>query len=658
MCVSSLSHLRDRDLRRILILAGSRLTMARPGTTRPLALWGNGGKSARRGTALARCLGAPCVYLEDSFLRSVLPGRAGAPVHGLTFDRQRPFYDSTGPSDLEDMLNTAPLSDTVRGKAIIDALIEADLSKYNTHDPTLPAPAGPYVLVIDQLRGDASIAGAGADAARFTEMLEAARADHPGKQIIVKGHPAATDARPGHFGSAFSDPVSPWTLIRGADAVYTVSSQMGFETILSGKRPQIFGTPFYAGWGLSDDRVPVPRRKRTLDRAQLALAVLGLYPIWYDPSRDRLCTVEEVMAALAARARAWRQDRAGYVAQGMRLWKRASMTAFHGDGPVRYVSGEQEALDLADRSGRPILSWASRTPPAIVDAARQRDMPLLRVEDGFLRSRGLGANLVPPLSLVHDRRGIYYDPTVPSDLEHLIARRAAIGSTARGRVLLHRLRASGLSKYNLDLPGYSPPDAHRRCILVIGQVRDDASVLLGQSGVIPDIEHLLLAARTANPDAHIVYKPHPDVEAGLRDGSIESEQANEIARRVDPVSVLAAAAEVWTLSSLMGFEALLRGKPVVCAGVPFYAGWGLTRDLASADHPAFARRTARPDLAALVEACLIDYPRYHDPVSNLPCPVETVLDRLEQETEAAHKPSLRLLAKLQGLLASQSWIWR
>ena len=46
-------------------------------------------------------------------------------------------------------------------------------------------------------------------------------------------------------------------LMEGAVAVYTVSSQLGFEAILAGHRPQVFGQPFYAGWGLSEDRNPV-----------------------------------------------------------------------------------------------------------------------------------------------------------------------------------------------------------------------------------------------------------------------------------------------------------------------------------------------------------------------------------------------------------------
>ena len=111
--------------------------------------------------------------------------------------------------------------------------------------------------------------------------------------------------------------------------------------------------------------------------------------------------------------------------------------------------------------------------------------------------------------------------------------------------------------------------------------------------------------------------------------------------------------EVWTITSTLGFEALLRGVPVVTLGAPFYAGWGLTRDLGRVP----LRRRARPDLNALVHACLIAYPRYRDPVSGLPCPAEIAVARLA-EGRGRQGPGLRWLAKAQGALAGHSWIWR
>jgi capsular polysaccharide export protein len=55
--------------------------------------------------------------------------------------------------------------------------------------------------------------------------------------------------------------------------------------------------------------------------------------------------------------------------------------------------------------------------------------------------------------------------------------------------------------------------------------------------------------------------------------------------------------EVWTMTSLLGFEALIRGKSVTCLGLPFYCGWGLTRD-----RQEVPRRHARPDILGLIHA--------------------------------------------------------
>ena len=59
-----------------------------------------------------------------------------------------------------------------------------------------------------------------------------------------------------------------------------------------------------------------------------------------------------------------------------------------------------------------------------------------------------------------------------------------------------------------------------------------------------------------------------------------------------------------------------------------------------------------------MHAALIDYPRYRDPLTGLPCPVEVAVDRLRDGTVAHPGWGNRLLSKLQGLFASQSHLWR
>lgn len=651
-------------IRRILELSGFDITIGLPKAPQDLVgVWGQSPTSPR-GEAIAAKTGHKVVRIEDAFLRSVLPARLGKePPLGLHVDETGLHFDPETPSDLETLLKTHPLDDTQlldRARAGIDRLRRGHLSKYNGHDPEAEIPAAGYVLVVDQTKGDASVTASRANRNTFREMLFDAREAYPGAKILIKSHPETLGgARDGYLRAEdcdantelFDRNVAPQALLEGAIAVYTVSSQLGFEAILAGHKPHVYGQPFYSGWGLTQDRVPLARRRRRLTRAQLFAAAMILYPVWYDPHHDRLCTFEEALNTLEAEVRAWREDHRGWVATHMRLWKRQPLQRFFGSAePIRFARPSNAAAK-AERHGARLMCWAGKITEDLAAAGA------IRVEDGFLRSRGLGAALTPPLSLALDDLGIYYDPNQPSRLEHLIEASVTLPDHARQRAaaLLRAITKSNLSKYNLGgaaLPAGLP--AGRR-ILVPGQVEDDASILLGTQGVRTNQE-LLKAARRANPAAVILYKPHPDVEAGLRQGHVPEPEtlADAVLTATDPIAALSGVDEVWTMTSTLGFEALLRGKSVTCLGQPFYSGWGLTDDRAMP----IARRGARPDLIGLVHAVLIDYPRYFDPLTGRPCPPEIAVSRLAQGDLHPSTFTNRLLSKLQGGWATAAALWR
>ncbi|TRW96242.1 capsular polysaccharide biosynthesis protein [Paracoccus sp. M683] len=635
-------------LRRILSLAGWNVTTGLPGPGDKVGIWG-ASPTAWRGRHIAARRHAGIVTVEDAFLRSVLPGRTPGPIGrrgpiGLLVDPIGLHFDPSRPSLITTLVADAGTYRDAATEALV-RLRAANLSKYNGHLPKTALPAPGYVLVIDQTRGDASLMGA--DRGSFLHMLTVARDENPGRRIVIRSHPeTAAGLRPGHFthddlraGDMLCDaPVSPWALVENADAVYAVSSQLGYEALLAGHHPRLFGSPFYAGWGLSDDETAAPRGKAEI--SDLFAASHLLAPVWYDPCRDRLTDFSGALDQIEAEARAWRQDHAGHLAYGIRLWKRAGMARTFGNGKgVRFTRKPSASVTLC---------WANRG----------GDVPqAIRVEDGFLRSRGLGAELTPALSLVADDLGIYYDPTHESRLERLIDHGPPPAGEARAAALIGHIRQARLSKYNLSGETERLPKGKARIILVPGQVEDDASIRLGAGAERSNLA-LLERVRAENPAACIVYKPHPDVEAGLRPGTITDADlerlANHIARRADPIALLEQSDEVWTMTSTLGFEALIRNIPVTTLGAPFYAGWGLTRDLG----PVPARRTARPSLAALAHAVLIAYPRYTDPVTGLPCPPETALHRLSDPETPRGGPSLRLLAKFQGAFAGHSWLWR
>jgi capsular polysaccharide export protein len=266
---------------------------------------------------------------------------------------------------------------------------------------------------------------------------------------------------------------------------------------------------------------------------------------------------------------------------------------------------------------------------------------VLAIEDGFIRSVGLGAELVAPLSWAIDRRGMYYDSRSVSDLEHILQHTDFTAKLLlRAEQLRHRLVAEGVTKYNVGagqwLRESSREVGQARVILVPGQVESDASLRFG-APVLTSNSDLLQAVRLANPEAYVLYKPHPDVMAGLRKQGENDAQAhqwcNEVLSDVAMGHLLTQVDEVHTLTSLTGFEALLRDKKVVCYGQPFYSGWGLTEDKVG-----LARRTRTLSINALVAGVLILYPVYVSRSTGRYTSPERALDELMAWQQEAKLP--------------------
>lgn len=286
------------------------------------------------------------------------------------------------------------------------------------------------------------------------------------------------------------------------------------------------------------------------------------------------------------------------------FWKRPYVRLFLHGRQVHFVSGVEKVP-----SGGTLIVWGMRDAGmALPDGIR-----ILRIEDGFVRSVGLGADLIRPVSWVIDDLGIYYDATRPSRLERILAETTFDDvSLLRAAVLRERIVTSGLTKYNVGAGRWQRPGNGRRVILVPGQVETDASIAYGAPDGVCAVRRnmdLLRAVRKANPEAWLVYKPHPDVLAGLRLKGLDEDAAlqwcDEQVIDAPMGELLCLVDEVHVITSLAGFEALLRGKQVTCYGQPFYAGWGVTKDMAP-----LPRRTRCLTLDELVAGALVEYPKY------------------------------------------------
>ena len=311
-------------------------------------------------------------------------------------------------------------------------------------------------------------------------------------------------------------------------------------------------------------------------------------------------------------------------AVGFSARKRPLLRAFYDEQPLRFCSQCNEVPDGAD-----LVVWGAAPVPDQPRFAR-----VLRVEDGFVRSVGLGAAFARPLSWVIDPVGIHYDPAQPSLLEDTLQRHSFTPELlARAAQLRARIVRAGLTKYNLAAPPWTRPGRVGPVLLVVGQVETDQSLRLGSPHWHSNVA-LLRELRRTRPDAYLLYKPHPDVCAGLRRAGSEEHLAgaccDEVLMHGDMAQLVSAVDECHVLTSLAGFEALLRGARVVAHGLPFYSGWGLTQDMLP-----LQRRSRRLSLDELVAGTLLLYPRYFSQRLGRRVPAEMALDELEAQRAAS-----------------------
>lgn len=573
----------------------------------------------------------PYIALEDGFLRSLGLGVEGYAPFALVYDDVGIYYDTTRPSRLEQLI----LANQVDAHLLADAekaislIKQYRLSKYNhaLDFQEMTPKTKERVLVVDQTFGDMAVKYGQADEQHFKQMLETAIAENPQAEIWVKTHPdVLTGKKKGYLTdlsayseriTLFTQDVNPPSLLEVVDKVYCVTSQLGFEALLFQKPVVTFGVPWFAGWGVTDDRHPKVRslgeRRQPRSVLQLFIASYLQYSRYIDPNTQQSGSIFDVIDYLH-RAKLLNQRLAGNLyCVGMSLWKQAVIKPFFKLPLCRlhFVSSQKKLQNRPLADNAKLLVWGAGK-PELHTFAQQQNLPILRMEDGFIRSVGLGSNLVAPLSLVVDDLGIYFNAEQPSRLEQILQhQRFSSLDIDNAEQIKQRLISEHIGKYNVGSHGFMLKQTEKRTILVPGQVEDDASIRLGSPKIKRNLD-LLSKVRELNPDAYIIYKPHPDVVSGNRVGHIPIENAlkfaDEIVETANILDCIMQVDEIHTMTSLAGFEALLRGKIVHCYGLPFYANWGLTQDQLQLE-----RRTRKLSLNELISAVLVYYPLYVDP---------------------------------------------
>lgn len=604
-----------------------------------------------------------CTLYEDGFIRSIGLGVNGAPMFSVVKDNCGIYYDATQPSQLENILNQTDFSKlpglVKQSELAIQQVIKYQISKYNLAQ-TVPndffTDNQLRVLVVAQTAGDASLKYGLAEKFTTQQIVQAAIDENPNAKVYLKIHPdvvagkkqsdIALDKVPPSV-QIITESFNPVSLLNFFEKIYTKTSQMGFEALLLNKQCVCFGMPFYAGWGCTDDRVELRRRHTKRSVTEIFAAAYMLYPTYFNPYTQQTSDVFDTIATINRTQAKLKQLKTLENTQaflfGFSRWKHKFIQPFfvnrphqalHFINPVLGQSHLQKAkqIGVSSKNTRPVFYiWGKREFAEVENYAQQNDIQIFRVEDGFVRSNTLGSDLTQPYSLVIDSQGIYFDPTQPSDLETLLQTydfNSDKNLLKRAQQVIDYLVENKVSKYNVydNKKLFFPED--QKIILVPGQVEDDASIKFGANGMTNLA--LLKQVRLNEPNGYIIYKPHPDVLVGNRIGNIAPDTAlqycNEVITKVGIDTVLEHADEIHTMTSLVGFEALLRGKKVVTYGLPFYAGWGLTVDTLVCE-----RRTQKLNLPGLVAGTLLLYPHYINPQNYLQCDLEAVFVGLQQQ---------------------------
>lgn len=259
----------------------------------------------------------PILIAEETFLRSVTPSSGapeGCPQKFLDavshfLDARSPHFYTGAKSSLEQLLN-ADIAFTSEQKEysarLIDRIVNSRLSKYNSQRldvVNFPDNGRDNVLIVDQVKGDMAITLNGGSDADFEEMLQCAVKDNPDCNIVIKTH---VDARKGVLTGLklpknailYTEPVNMLSLLQKVKKMYVYSSGAGIEGILAGKEVNVFGSPVYAGWGLTHDRRSFPDRTRKLTREELFYKIYILYSWYCNPLTNEPCDIETALDVL------------------------------------------------------------------------------------------------------------------------------------------------------------------------------------------------------------------------------------------------------------------------------------------------------------------------------------------------------------------------
>ncbi|APB40045.1 capsular polysaccharide biosynthesis protein [Campylobacter jejuni] len=613
--------------------------------------WGRK-KSGLKAMNLAKKYKAKFILLEDGFIRSLNLGVENSPSFSMVKDDIGIYYDATAPSKLENLLNTYEFKDEEikQAKKVIELIKKYKISKYNNN---LDIPDDYFqkdekrVLIITQTANDASLEFGLAKDFKTVDMIKDAIKENPDSKIYIKIHPDVLSGKKQSDLDINSLPkecilitenFNPIALLEFFDKVYTKTSGMGFEALMQGCECVCYGMPFYAGWGLTKDKLECKRRMQKRSLEEVFYAAYILYSEYFNPYLNQKSNIFDTIQTLAKYKDIEKANSNRLFMLGFTLWKRYFIRPFFKakDNKIIFLNSLKSLARYKLKENDKFFIWGKRIDynalkTTLIKKAQDENLlhfipKISLVEDGFIRSISLGSDLTRPFSLNVDDKGLYIDPNKASKLEELLQNEIFDENMLnRAKNIIKILLENRFSKYNGLKHENLKINAKigQKIILIPAQVEDDVSMILGGFGL--STLDLLKEVRAKNQDAYIIFKPHPDVlsgnRVGLKDETLILEFCDEIVKDCSIDSAIKIADEIHTITSTSGFDALLRAKKVFTYGMPFYAGWDLTKDKYRCE-----RRTRKLSLEELVAGALIIYPRYINPKTKTLCEIEVCLD--------------------------------
>lgn len=576
--------------------------------------WGFGA-SANAACRRAERSGNRALLIDDAFVRSMRSCN-GQPIYGISADSGSQRLDAYGSTDLVQALDSGAPTGWMRtispdknmAAEWMNRFRQIGVSRYNwfpSEYRETPQPKKTGILLDIREANFSKALKAAFDLTEHDPIYLLATPDDVAQiRMSPRIRDLLKDSRIHHL----SGELSPTHYFAHCHTVIVNESLMGMEALIHGKKVIACGSPFFAGRGITQDLDPLiaDNTRRHVDLLELFDAAYLRYCHYFDPDTKEPCELNVILDHIELQKEMFRKNSGHSVTVGFSPWKR-KVVPYYLRSPLGELSQVSCVSDVPQTAR--MLVWGRK-----MEIPEHLQNRTVWVEDGFIRSKGLGAAFNFPYSWVLDHTGIYFDSSSPSDLEILYNHGFEAPDLEESRKLIDVLLAKRMTKYNLMTTPITFDKQRiedRKIILVPGQVEADASILFGSPAVKSNLE-LLEVVRKEEPEAFLIFKAHPDLVANARHGKILTDGIEQVADLVvtegNVLDWLDQCDEVHTMTSTVGFEALIRRVPVVTYGLPFYAGWGLTKDHMTCD-----RRRRNLTLEELVCGALMKYPRYLNP---------------------------------------------